>query len=103
MKTINIDKLHTLFLDNPESIIDIREKEAFSKEHIPGSKNIPYRLLKTRLNEIPKEENIYVICEKGGLSIGATTLLSLNGVSACCVSPGGVIHWKEKGFPISAS
>ncbi|MGH1542887.1 MAG: rhodanese-like domain-containing protein [Arenicella sp.] len=101
MDTISLEELHKLYSNHSGVIIDVRDKDEFANGHIPGSINIPHSQLKERLAEIPQEKPLYVICEKGGRSIGAATVLSLNKISASCVLPGGVFNWKEKGFPIA--
>lgn len=101
LKTINLEDLKDIY-DLPYiAIVDIRSNDAFNEGHIPGSINIPVDQLKDNIDKIPQNKSLYVVCEKGGQSIGATILLAGQGVPACCVTSGGMRHWIEKGLPIT--
>lgn len=46
-------------------ILDVREVAEYAFGHIPGAKSIPMGELSTRMNELDKEQMIYVICRTG--------------------------------------
>lgn len=46
-------------------ILDVREAAEYAFGHIPGAKSIPMGELTSRLNELNKEDAIYVICRSG--------------------------------------
>lgn len=46
-------------------ILDVRETAEYAFGHIPGAKSIPMGELADRLNELNKDEEIYVICRTG--------------------------------------
>lgn len=46
-------------------ILDVREAAEYAFGHIPGAKSIPIGELAARVNELNKEEAIYVICRTG--------------------------------------
>lgn len=46
-------------------ILDVREAAEYAFGHIPGAKSIPMGELASRLNELNKDEAIYVICRTG--------------------------------------
>ncbi len=60
-------------------IIDIRETEELAEGTIINSKSIPYSSLRSRLNEIPKDEPIYVTCRTGQRSYSAVLALQYLG------------------------
>jgi len=46
-------------------ILDVRESAEYAFGHIPGAKSIPLGELSARINELNKNEQIYVICRTG--------------------------------------
>ncbi|KGG81295.1 pyridine nucleotide-disulfide oxidoreductase [Caloranaerobacter azorensis H53214] len=56
-------------------IIDVREKNEYEQSHIIGAKNIPLSELRERLDEIPKDEPVYLHCRSGQRSYNAVLAL----------------------------
>ncbi|MFA5470655.1 MAG: DsrE/DsrF/DrsH-like family protein [Acholeplasmataceae bacterium] len=56
-------------------ILDIREKAEYVLEYLPGSINIPLSELRQHLDEIPKDQEIYVYCHVGTRGYTATRIL----------------------------
>ncbi|SFS69142.1 sulfurtransferase TusA family protein [Marininema halotolerans] len=49
-------------------LIDVREPAEYAFGHIPGAISMPFAQLGSRLEELPKEKRIYVICRTGNRS-----------------------------------
>lgn len=64
MKEISIDNLFKL--NNP-IIIDIRNKNNYSVDHIPSAINIPYQELITEYSIIMSKQELYFICCDQGI------------------------------------
>lgn len=62
-------------------ILDIREKPEYILEYLPGSINIPLTELRQRMNEIPKDQEIYVYCHVGSRGYTASRILTQHGYS----------------------
>ena len=60
-------------------ILDIREEPEYLLEYLPGSVNIPLSVLRSRMHEIPKDQQIYVYCHSGQRGYTASRVLSQNG------------------------
>lgn len=60
-------------------ILDVREAAEYAFGHIPGAKSIPMGELTDRMNELNKEEAIYVICRTGTRSDLAAQQLAAAG------------------------
>lgn len=60
-------------------ILDVREAAEYAFGHIPGAKSIPMGELTDRMNELNKEEAIYVICRTGTRSDLAAQQLAATG------------------------
>jgi rhodanese-related sulfurtransferase len=57
-------------------------------ENIPGAVNIPLGELRKRLDELPRDCEINVVCRSGGRAYYATRILLQNGFKAKNVSGG---------------
>jgi rhodanese-related sulfurtransferase len=66
----------------------VRELFELSVEELPGAVNIPMGQLRGRLNELPRDREIHVICRSGGRAYYATRILLQNGFKARTLSGG---------------
>jgi len=73
-------------------ILDVREPFELAVESIPGATNIPIAQLRSRLEELPKDKEINVICRSGQRAYYATRILLQNGFKVKNVS-GGMISY----------
>ena len=69
-------------------LIDVRNPHERDNGYIPGSINIPLEQLRERLDEIPKDQKVYVSCQVGLRGYLACQILNLNGYQAVNVSGG---------------
>ena len=73
----------------PEGVLlDVREPVELALESVPGSINIPIGQLRGRLEELPKDKQIHVICRSGQRAYYVTRMLLQNGFDARVVSGG---------------
>ncbi|WP_156289472.1 sulfurtransferase TusA family protein [Oceanobacillus salinisoli] len=88
---------HTVSLEEIEScnglILDVREAAEYAFGHIDGAKSIPMGELESRLEELDKEEEIYVICRTGKRSDLAAQLLANNGFTKVYNVLPGMNEW----------
>ncbi|PLW94172.1 MAG: CoA-disulfide reductase [Marinilabiliales bacterium] len=73
-------------------ILDVREPFELAVENIPGATNIPLGQLRGRLNELPKDKEINVLCRSAQRAYSATRILLQNGFKAKNIS-GGMISY----------
>ncbi len=74
---------------NGALLLDVRTKEEFAARTIDGSLNIPIEELRKRLDEIPKDQSIYVYCEVGYRSYLALRILLQSGFNEVYELTGG--------------
>ncbi|NRT87100.1 CoA-disulfide reductase [Clostridium beijerinckii] len=87
-KTIQWNEIDKL--DKEKSlIIDVREEFELVTGGFDNSIHIPLGQLRSRLNEIPKDKNIYVTCQVGLRGYVACRILEQNGIR-CANIDGGV-------------
>ncbi len=70
-------------------ILDVRTEAEYERGHIPGSANIPIEQLRARLDELPTDREIWLVCGVGQRAYYATRALIQRGLSAR-VLPGGM-------------
>lgn len=81
-------------------ILDLRSEDAFRTDHIKGATNIPFYVLHTRVNEIPRNRLVLVVDEDGKRSFLACSYLISNGISNVKRLFGGmesVVRERERG------
>ncbi len=69
-------------------LLDVREPFELAVENVPNAINIPLGKLRSRLDELPTDREIHVICRSGQRAYYATRILMQNGFKARNVSGG---------------
>jgi len=98
LELVSIDELDGL-LDAGAELIDVREKDERDAGYIAGSRNIPYRLLAFRAQDLPRDRPLVTICESGPRAVIGASVLAARGLDARAVSGAGVDDWAESGRP----
>ena len=95
---IGVDELRRLVADEAVEVIDVRELHERDDGYIPGSRNIPYRLVREYRDELKEEQRpVVTICESGARAAIAASVLAAAGVEARPVLHGGIPDWEENG------
>ncbi|SOC24025.1 rhodanese-related sulfurtransferase [Ureibacillus xyleni] len=89
--TISISELQTL---KSGVLLDVREEVEYAFGHIEGAKSIPLGELEDRLNELDKEQEIYIVCRTGKRSDLAASKLAANGFTKVFNVVPGMTSWK---------
>jgi hydroxyacylglutathione hydrolase len=91
LATVDISELKRL-LDSAEvQVVDVRETTERDSGYIPGSRSIPYRLLrKLGFGALDQSKPVVTICESGPRAAIAASLLKREGFDARAVSEGGI-------------
>lgn len=74
-------------------LLDVREAWEISFANISGSLNIPMNQIPERLNELPKDTPIIVMCHHGGRSQSVAQFLAHNGFNQLSNLKGGIHAW----------
>ena len=86
MPVTHWDSAHDGFL------LDVRENVELAVEHLPEAVNIPLGQLRSRLDELPRDREIGVICRSGQRAYYATRILLQEGFDAQVISGGMLSH-----------
>jgi glyoxylase-like metal-dependent hydrolase (beta-lactamase superfamily II)/rhodanese-related sulfurtransferase len=96
MRLVALEELDAL-LESGAELIDVREKDERDDGYIPGSTNVPYRLLAEA--DLPNDRPLVTICETGPRAAIAASILSARGYDARAVTNGGIDAWQAAGKP----
>mgnify|MGYP003574734745 FL=1 len=95
---INVDEAYQLVEDGA-FLLDVRTPEEWDDFHAPQATLIPLDELASRVDEVPTDRDIVVICRSGNRSqVGRDTLLAAGHPSATSVD-GGMNAWAAAGYP----
>lgn len=98
VKQFHYDQVEELSRDGSVTLLDTRTPVEYGCGHVDGFVNIPVDDLRERLNEIPKDKPVYVMCQSGLRSYLACRILSQNGYDCYNFSGGyGFYHIVKSG------
>jgi rhodanese-related sulfurtransferase len=99
MREIDIEGLkQQLDTEAGTVLIDVREPAEYAEAHVPGAVLIPMGQLPSRLDEVPKDRTLYLICRSGNRSAAMGPLLDAHGFDSVNVV-GGTAAWVQAGHP----
>jgi rhodanese-related sulfurtransferase len=100
-REISVDEAYQEY-QNGTFVVDVRTQEEWDEYHVPNVPLIPLDQLPDRLNEIPKDKIILVICRSGNRSQEGRDILLSAGYQASSMT-GGIKEWYAKGYPIEGA
>lgn len=80
-------------------LVDVREPDEYVQVRVGGALLIPLVDVPERIEEIPEDQTVYVICATGARSARAVDYLTRQGYDAFNVV-GGIKRWLEAGHPV---
>ena len=83
-------------------ILDVREPSEWQEVHIPDATLIPLAQLSSRLNEVPQDQDIVVVCRSGNRSQQGRDILKKAGYERVTSMAGGMRDWQSQGFPTAS-
>jgi glyoxylase-like metal-dependent hydrolase (beta-lactamase superfamily II) len=85
-------------------VLDVRERDAYEKAHIPGALHLPRGQLELRVNQDLPDPTVRILayCEVGRISTLAAATLREMGYQRAVALDGGMLAWSEVGYPVKA-
>jgi hydroxyacylglutathione hydrolase len=90
---VELEELHSLLEAGEVDVLDVREPHERDRGYIPGSRNIPYRLVREWAQDLQGGKPVVTICSSGPRAGIAASVLAATGVDARPVLHGGVEDW----------
>lgn len=78
------------------TVLDVREPVEWHHGHIEGALHVPLTQVPDRLEELPADQQLLVVCKAGGRSAQATAFLREKGFEAVNLA-GGMLDWAGAG------
>jgi rhodanese-related sulfurtransferase len=78
-------------------LLDVREPYEWDAGHVAGAVHIPLGQLVERVDEIPEDRQVVVVCRSGARSARAAAFLSSSGLDAVNLA-GGMQAWAAAGL-----
>jgi len=96
--SVSVDEAHQMYTDGT-FVLDVRTPEEWNEFHVPNTTLIPLDELTARVNELPKDQPILVVCRSGNRSQAGRDILLQAGFDATSMD-GGLNAWRDSGYPV---
>ena len=96
---VSVSEAYAMYQDSA-FFVDVRELSEWNEYHAPGTTLIPLGELASRLNELPRDKPIVVVCRSGNRSQQGRDILLQAGFTQVTSMTGGLKEWKAAGYPI---
>ncbi len=81
-------------------LVDVRERDEFANVRAPGAVLYPTSSILLRVEELPRDRPLHVVCESGSRSAAVTSWLLRNGWSDVSSVAGGMNAWLRAGLEV---
>ncbi len=81
-------------------LLDVRQQSEWEEGHVDGAVLIPLDQLEARIDEIPADQEVMIICRSGNRSGQARDLLRAKGLMNTTSVDGGMNAWISAGLPV---
>lgn len=83
-------------------VLDVRERDAYAKGHIPGARHLARGQLELKVDQAFPDPDLEIltVCEFGKISTLAAATLRQLGFRRAIALDGGMQSWREGGFPL---
>jgi len=96
-REVSVSKAATM-RDAGAFVLDVREPSEWNQVHIPGATLIPLGQLASRVDELPKDQEIVVVCHSGNRSAQGRDILLSAGFDQVTSMAGGMTQWEAAGL-----
>jgi rhodanese-related sulfurtransferase len=96
---VNIEEAYGL-VQSGAFLLDVREQHEWDSFHATDATLIPLGELASRIDEVPPDQEIVVICNSGNRSRTGRDILFEAGFSSVTSAAGGSQAWRSAGYPI---
>jgi hydroxyacylglutathione hydrolase len=99
---MTVHELHKELASQDLRVLDVRQPAEWAEGHIPDAQFITGAELPQRIEEVPRDELIAVICGTGYRSSASGSLLQHHGYERVVNVIGGMSAWRQAGYEQSA-
>ena len=84
----------------PALLLDVRERDEFAAVRVEGCLFIPMSQLGARVQDVPRDRPVIVLCASGSRSASAASFLLGQGFEDVGNVAGGIDFWQRLGLPV---
>jgi rhodanese-related sulfurtransferase len=95
---VSVDEAHRMY-EEGTFVLDVRTPEEWNEFHAPNTTLIPLDELESRVDELPKDQPIVVVCRSGNRSQAGRDILLQAGFNATSMN-GGLTAWRDSGYQV---
>ena len=81
-------------------LLDVREDDEWQAGHAPGAHHVPMMQIPGRVDEVPDDRDVVVVCRVGSRSAQVVAYLQANGRQQVVNLDGGMLDWAAAGRPM---
>jgi rhodanese-related sulfurtransferase len=96
---ISVLDAYEKYVDKTAFFLDVRTQEEWNEFHAPDATLIPLDELPSRLDELPRDRQIVVVCRSGNRSQQGRDILLNAGFTQVTSMAGGVKDWRAAKLP----
>lgn len=83
-------------------VLDVREPDEYVRGHVPEAINLPQADLAVRLDELPRDRPLYILCHAGYRALRAAQFLVQMGYDQVVSVKGGTEAWRASGRDLAS-
>ena len=95
---VSVEEAHQMY-EEGTFVLDVRTPEEWNEFHAPNTTLVPLDELASRVDELPKDQPIVVVCRSGNRSQTGRDILLQAGFNATSMN-GGLNEWRAKGYAV---
>jgi rhodanese-related sulfurtransferase len=99
---VSLDEARSLVGNSSVMVLDIREPDEHATGVAKGMKLIPMSTLESRINELPKNSRVLLICNTQNRSSAVAKELRSRGFSNVEYVRGGMSEWAKRGWTMES-
>ena len=84
-------------------VLDVRTPEEWDQMHIANTTLVPLEELSNNFDQLPKNQEILVVCRSGRRSKDAVAILKQAGFTNLSSMSGGLSQWQAAGYPLEGA
>lgn len=83
-------------------LLDVREPDEWVEGHAPHAHHLPMMAVPRRIEEVPVDRDVVVVCAVGARSAQVVAYLRAQGYGRVANLAGGMYAWRAAGRPVVA-
>jgi rhodanese-related sulfurtransferase len=99
---ISVERAYQLYQEGT-FVLDVRTTQEWDDYHAPDTTLIPLDELESRVDELPRDQQIVVVCRSGNRSQVGRDILRQAGFEQVTSMAGGLKAWGAAGYPLVGS